>query len=118
MGMGWNLALQQRHCVRATNLAEIVERESRALSGVHRRTSLHVRQREVALAVAAIGGAEQRKQRRVLRDRHKLPVAERPAFGREVERENADLRHKRIHMVLSWLLTRENAEQRDDEIDA
>ena len=79
--------------------------------------ALHVRQREVALAVAAIGGAEQREQRGVLRERQDLPVAKRPALGREVEREDADFGDERIHGLLLGL-AREDAEQRDDEIDA
>ena len=43
------------------------------------------------LPVPAVGRAEQREQRLVLVDRQKLPVAERPALGREDEGHDPDL---------------------------
>src|SRR6185369_5816126 len=76
-------------------------------------------EREGALAVAAVGGAEEREQRGILGDRHDLPVAERPPRGREVEREDADLRYELVgHARSSSGLAREDPEQGDDEIDA
>src|SRR5947209_11631911 len=84
---------------------------------MHRRVALHVGQREIGLAVAAIGGAEQREQRGVLRQRQDLPVAERPALGREVEREDTDFGDEWIHGVLLGL-RREDPEERNDEIEA
>jgi hypothetical protein len=41
-------------------------------------------------AVAAVGCPQQGEQRLVLVDGQELSVAKRPAFGREVEREDAD----------------------------
>ena len=61
-----------------------------------KRAPLQIRQRKVALAVAAVGGPEQREQRRVLRDRQELAVAERPALRGEVERKDANLGNERI----------------------
>ena len=74
------------------------EGELRRLVAAHveRGAALHVGQRKSAFAVAAVGRAEQGEQRGILGDGHKLAVAERPAARREVERENADLRDKRI----------------------
>src|SRR5436305_5639876 len=51
-----------------------------------------IRQSEIDPAVAAIRRAEQRKQRLILIDGQKLPVAERPALRREGERHNANFR--------------------------
>src|SRR3712207_8216704 len=45
---------------------------------------------EGALAVAPIERVHEGEERRVLRDRHELAVAERPAGRREVERVDAD----------------------------
>ena len=58
---------------------------------MHRYPALQVRQGEGVDAVAAIGRAEDREQGVVLRDRHQLAVAPRPALRREVEAETADL---------------------------
>jgi hypothetical protein len=91
-----DLALEERHGLAAARLAEIVQGQTRPLAGMHRRTALQVRQREVALAIAAVGGAQQREERRVLRDRQQLAIALGPALGREVEREDADFRNERI----------------------
>ena len=55
------------------------------------RVTLDAGQGEGRLAVAPVGRPEQREKRRVLRERHQLAVAERPARRREVERDNADL---------------------------
>src|SRR5438034_3622694 len=79
---------------RSASLAEIVERKPGALTGMHRRAALKVRQRKGGPAITAIGGAQQRKQGRVLRDGHQLPAAKRPTLGGEVERENANLSDK------------------------
>ncbi len=89
-----------------------------ALPLLHRRIALHVGQPEGALAVAAIGGAEQGEQRGVLRDRHQLAVAEGPSPRRKIEREDADLGHEWIRHGPVLALARINAEQRNDEVDA
>src|SRR3954453_13071602 len=85
-----NLALEQRDRLRSAAFTEKALRQAGPVSLMHRRATLQVRQRKIALAVAAIEGAEQREQRRVLRDRQQLSIAPLPAFGREVERKNAD----------------------------
>ena len=61
--------LEQGHRLRAAGLAEVVQRQPGPLARVHRRAALQVGQREVALAVAAVGRAEQREERRVLGER-------------------------------------------------
>jgi hypothetical protein len=78
------------------DLSQHVGRQARPLSLRDRITALKVRQRERRDAVAAVGRAEQREQRLVLRDRHDLPVAERPAFRGEGEREDGNLSEKWI----------------------
>ncbi|KNX68149.1 hypothetical protein KO06_14530, partial [Listeria monocytogenes] len=86
-----HFALQQCHGGGAAVLAQDVGGAGDALPLLHRRIALHVGQREVAPAVAAVSGAEQGEQRGVLRDRHQLAVAEGPSLGRKIEREYADL---------------------------
>ncbi len=66
---------------------------------VHRTPASEIRKSEIRLSVAAIGRAQQRKQRLILVDGQELPVAESPAFRREVERKQPDFRQKRLsHM--------------------
>jgi hypothetical protein len=48
----------------------------------------------VRFAVAAVGGAQEREERGVLRNGHELTVAKRPSSGREIEGENADFAEK------------------------
>src|SRR5882762_2897033 len=95
-----------------------MEREAGALTGVHRSAALQVGQREGRLAVAAVGGTQQREERGVLREGQELPVAPRPTFRREVEREDADFRDEWIHKIEGLGRAGEYAEQRDDKIDA
>src|SRR5947209_13948990 len=85
MGMRRDLRLEQAHGLAAAGLDEVVERKAGALSWMHRRVALHVGKSEVALAIAAVGGTEQREERRVLREGKDLAVAERPSLRREVE---------------------------------
>jgi hypothetical protein len=91
-----HLSLEQRDPLRPRRLADEPVRRSAALALVHRGGALEVRQREVALAVAAVVRPQKREQGGVLRDRHKLPVALRPTRGREIEAEDTDLGDKRI----------------------
>jgi hypothetical protein len=113
-----DLALEQRHRLLAAGLAEVVQAQPGPWPGASAR-ALQVGKREVRLAVAAVGGAEQREQRGVLRERQELAVAERPALRREVEREDADLGDEWIiSMVFLLGRAREDPEQRDDEVDA
>src|SRR4051812_388689 len=55
-------------------------------------------QPESRLPVAAIGRAQQREQRRILRDRKELAIANRPAARREVSTEHPDFAYKRVHV--------------------
>src|SRR5947209_16397437 len=114
--MCWNFAFEQRHSLRPAGLAEIMQGKTGALAGMHRRVALHVGKGEIRLAVAAIGRAKQGEQSGILRDRQELPVTERPALRREIEGIDADFGNERIHGVLSGL-GREEAEQRDDEVE-
>src|SRR6266704_1850189 len=105
MAMSRYLGFEQRHSFAATHLAEVVERQAGTLSRMHRRIALHVRKSEIALAVTAICGAEQRKERGVLAERQNLPVTKRPALGRKVEGKNSDLSNKRVgHDLFPFLV--------------
>src|SRR5258706_15631311 len=79
-----------------------MQRQAGTLPGMHRRASLKIGQREVGLPVAAVGGAEQREEGRVLRQGQKLPVAPCPPFGSEVEGEDSDFGYEWIHVVFSF----------------
>jgi hypothetical protein len=59
--------------------------------------TLEVGQREIARAVAAVLGAEQREQRGVLRDGQNLPLAKCPADWREVECKQSNFGDKWVH---------------------
>jgi hypothetical protein len=50
-----------------------------------------VGQGKVDPSIAAIGGSKQREQRLVLVDGQQLTIAQRPAFGREIEADDLDL---------------------------
>ncbi len=66
--------------------------------------ALQIRQRKVGFAIAAVGGTQQRKEGRILRERQQLAVTPRPAFGRKVEWENANFGYKWIcHVFLLQL---------------
>src|SRR3569833_1544993 len=95
--MRGDFRLKQGHGVRTTGFTQTVQRQSRALARMHRRIALHVRQREVGLAVSAVGRAEQRKKRGVLRQRQNLSVAKGPTHRCEIEWKNPDFSDKRIH---------------------
>src|ERR1700751_3597251 len=82
--------LEQGHRLDTAGLAEKALRETRSLALLHRRGSLEVGKRESRLAVAPVSGAEEREQGGILRDWQKLAGAHRPAFGCEVEGEDAD----------------------------
>ena len=70
---------------------------------MHRRSALQIGQREIAFAVAAVGRAEQRKKRGVLRQRQQLTVAPSPAFRRKIKRENSNFCNKWVCQYLSPL---------------
>src|SRR5262249_19206497 len=91
-----HLRLQQGYGLAAAQLAFIVQAQAGSLAPEHRRSVLQVRQSEGRFAIAAVGGAEEGKQCRVLRDRQYLAIAEGPAPGREIEGKDAYLRDERI----------------------
>jgi hypothetical protein len=61
-----DLAIEERHRSGSTLLAEIARREAGSGAGMHRKAILQIRQREVGLAVPAVGRPEQREERGVL----------------------------------------------------
>lgn len=72
------LGLQERDCVRPARFTQVVKRKARTLPRMHGRVPLHIRQREIALAIATVGCSEQREESGVLRQgqvfaRHKTP---------------------------------------------
>src|SRR5579864_6369526 len=91
-----HFALEQSDGRFPADLAEIPERESGTLAGLHGRAALQVGKLEIALAIAAVGGSEERKQRGVLRERQDLPVTQRPPLGREVSGEDSNFGEKWI----------------------
>jgi len=66
--------------------------KDKAISRMDGKATLQVGQGEGGGSIATVRGAQQREQGLILVDEHELPVALRPAFGREVERENPDFR--------------------------
>jgi hypothetical protein len=94
-----HLGLQERDRLRPALLPQVPQAQPAPLPLVHRGAPLKVREREGALPVAAVRGAQEGEERGVLRDRKQLPVAERPPLGSEGEREDADLSDKWIGHV-------------------
>src|SRR5690348_16609095 len=74
-----------------------------AAANVHRHAALQVREGEVYSSVAAIGGAENGKQRLVLIDRQQLPITESPAFGRKIPTDDFYFAQKWFRHVFSLL---------------
>src|ERR1051326_8333199 len=91
-----NLTFQQGDRLRTAGFAQIMERKARALAGMHGCAPLQIWQCEVGLAIAPIGGPEERKEGRVLQYRHELAITPGPAFRREVEWKNPDFSHERV----------------------
>jgi hypothetical protein len=96
VAMGGYFRLQQCDCLLAADLAQVAQAQARALAGLHGRGALEVGQREVALAVAAVYGTEKGKQRRVLANRQELAIAQGPALGGKVSREDSDFSYEWI----------------------
>ncbi len=84
------LGLRERDRLRAARLAFIVQAQSVALPLLDRNTTLQVGQREVAPAIAAVDRPEEREQSGVLTKGQQLAIAEGPALGREVAREDSN----------------------------
>ena len=80
----------QRHLFGAANLPQSTIAQPGALAIMDRKAPAHVGKAESHAAVAAIGGSEQRVQRRELADCQQLTVAMRPVLWCEVEAEISD----------------------------
>src|SRR3546814_7978785 len=85
MRMRRHLRPDQGHGVLAERLALRPRGEPGTLAGAAGAAPAKVGQSEGRFAVAAVLGAQQRKQRGVLRDRHQRAVAVRPASRCEIE---------------------------------
>lgn len=96
MGVRRHLRLQQRDCLLAGGFTQVAQAQARSLACLHGRAALEIGQGEVALAIAAVGSAQQGEQRSVLANGHELAVAQGPALGSKVPRENPDLSKKWI----------------------
>ena len=94
MAVDGHLVALQGDILRSADLSYHVDRGSGALPLMHRRSALEIREGESTLSVAAISGAQQRKQRGILRDGHYLAVAERPASRREIKAYHPDFTNK------------------------
>jgi len=70
----------------APHLTQIV-----AGARMNRRGPLKVGQAKVLDAIAAVSCSQNGEKRLILVDRQKLPVGQRPAFGRKIESEEGDL---------------------------
>src|SRR5258708_34220129 len=83
---------------------------------MHGGAALEVGQREIGGAVAAVIRTDQREKSGVLRNGQELPVAKRPAPGREISREHSDFRNIWIGhnlLLFSSIPAREEALKRD-----
>ena len=105
--------------VSVTSSTPPVSAEGEAVALMDRKAAAQIRQREGALAVAAIGGADQVEQGLVFGDRQQLSLAEHPAGRREIAGEHADFANIRLcHGCVSSVRRREDALQGDAEVDA
>src|ERR1041385_3567236 len=95
--MRGNFRLEQRDRLASPGFSQIVKRQAGSLARVHRRIALHVGQREIRFAIAAVSRAQQREEGRVLREGQNLPITEGPPFGRKVERKDSDFSYEWIH---------------------
>ena len=98
MAVRRDLLHRQRDLLGAAGLGE-----DEAVALVDRHPAAQVGQRERALAVAAVGRADQLEERLVLRDRQELAFAEHPAGRREVAGEHPDLADIRLRHVCASL---------------
>src|SRR5260370_15876435 len=79
MAVGWNLRDGKGNVLDAPGFGQ-----GEAAALVDWQAAAEVRQREGALSVATVGGADQVEERVVLRDRQQLPFAEHPSGASEV----------------------------------
>ncbi|MCY1544642.1 hypothetical protein D9M68_805410 [compost metagenome] len=86
----WHLGRQQRHVFGTGHLANDVAAQPRALALVDGQAATQVGHGEGALAIAAVGGADEDEQGFVLGDRQQAAVAGLPADGGAAEAEHAN----------------------------
>src|SRR6266576_2563617 len=85
-------------------------------------TPLEIGKREGAFSIASIHSTQQRKERRILTNRHQLAIAERPSGRGEIKGHDPDFGYELIgHNVVllgadSSVMRRENSCQRNYEI--
>src|ERR1051326_3651932 len=86
MSMRGNLLRRQGHRFHTAGF-----RQYETTAKVDRQPAPQIRQREGALAIAAIGRADEVKKRLVLRDGEQLPLAKHPAGRRKIAGEHPNL---------------------------
>src|SRR5271154_1838943 len=102
--MGRGCCGGQRDGFRALNATHAVIRQPRPLALPDRGAAAQIGQLKSRRAVTAVGGAEQREQRRVLVDRQHLTGAKSPSSWGKVVRKKRDLADKGIcHLFRSCL---------------
>src|SRR5580704_12835601 len=90
------VGLVERHRRRTALLSDEVLRKPRALALLNTGVALEVGQGKGSRSIAAVVGAKEREQRRILRDGKQLPIAGGPAKGREVKSKNPDFAEIRV----------------------
>ena len=96
VGVIGHLSRGQRYRFGPAGLADDEVGEAGALAGMDRDPPLQVGEGKVVDPVTSELGPQQGEQGSVLRDRHDLPVRERPAHGGEVEAEHPYFAKKRF----------------------
>ena len=86
VSMRWDLGRDERVIFLSCLLPENVVAQAGTLPGADRDAPAQVRQGEGGRAIAALGGAQQRKQSRVLVNWQKLALAKRPPARGKVKR--------------------------------
>jgi hypothetical protein len=64
---------------------------------MYRGATPEIREPECGPAISTVSCPEERKQRRILRDRQQLSIAKSPSTRREVEAKHLNLSNKRFH---------------------
>src|ERR1044072_680403 len=101
--MNWRLLSGQRYAFYPARLAlSIVLRDSGPLTHVHWGAPLEIRNIERLLAIAAVGRADQSKERVVLGNRHLLTLTKGPAGRRKVAAKHSNFTYKRFAHTFSF----------------
>src|SRR5580700_9496576 len=96
------VGLVERHRRRTALLSDEILRKPGPLALLDTGVALEVGQSKGGRSIAAVVGAEEREQRRILRDGQYLSIAGRPADGREVKSKDPDFAEIRVaHESLS-----------------